>query len=348
MYTAQITGPRTIEYKEVPMPEIKEGEALIRVKAAGLCGSDMHKFNSHSMPNMPTNIYGHEISGVVEEISTSLSGFELGDRVVVKPILHCDSCEPCEEGAYQFCEDGGSIGKTVQGGFADYVAVPTSNLYRLNPDVPFDVASLADPLAVAVHNFNKLREIDTDDSVAIIGDGAIGLLSAYVAKQFGYSDITVFGKHKSNLAIAKELGADTFYLASGDVDISQHDFSNSKKIVIELVGGEQSQSMKMAVDLAARQGEVVFAGVFPPQYVVNYAMRDQGWKELSITGSNSFQMHKGKDEFETAVEMINRDSQTLEQIVSHKFPLSQITQAVDSMNNKGEKGVVKIVLEPSE
>lgn len=386
MYAAVLEGPGKIVYKQVDTPNfLKPDELLIKVKSVGLCGSDMHKFNAKSFDGLglSTNILGHEISGIVENVGENLKSYKpIGDKVAVTPIIACYQCKPCKEDNVQFCENGGSIGRTLPGGFAEYVVAPSSNVVPINKkNVTFDVLSLADPIGVALHTLLMYRTTvfgtnhSGDTPIAIIGDGTVGLTTAFAAKYgFSYRDITVYGKHKKNLQIAEQLGAKAEYFPNGSLP---QNLRNSKQLVFETVGRNQSATLEAAIEMAGVRGRIIVSGVYDPEFFGQIYFREMFKKELLVMGANSYttfnmdsldestkfilreikrgngfhnyQVRTGLEhgsEFEYAIDLINHNIKLLDKIITHRLPLKDIHKAIDLMNHKNERGVVKVVLHP--
>ena len=331
-------------YTEVEDPQIKsDDEVIVRVMSCGVCGSDINKFKAKNLPNgyLKTEILGHEIAGIVEDTRSFVRDYERGDRVVVKPIISCGSCKPCKEGRYQFCDSGKTIGRDLNGGFAQYVPVPSSNIRRIDNELPFSLAVLVDPIACAVHCLNLGYNGRLNDArLGIIGDGSIALSCLYAAINLGYRDITVFGRHEENLEVARKMGANTFL----SIQEPQNQVFNT---IIETVGRSQSDTMKRASEMVDIRGKVVIAGVFDHGYEGCFPFREIGWKEAELIGSNSYCMHNGVDEFDIALKMMQADPSMLKEIITHEFPLEQMNEAIDTLMNKGGKRVIKVVIIPN-
>jgi threonine dehydrogenase-like Zn-dependent dehydrogenase len=331
-------------YIETDNPAPKVGHAIIRVDSCGLCGSDIRKFNAKNLPDgyLGTEILGHEISGTIEYANNvDRENYRTGDHIVVKPIISCGVCYNCADGAYQHCNSSRTIGKDVDGGFAQYVSVPIKNLKKINEDVRSEIATLADPLACAIHCLNSGdRKPRTEQKLAIVGDGTIALCCLYVAIKSRYKGIEIFGKHAENLEIAKMWGAETHRLE----DETKTDYFDT---VIEAVGRAQSDTLRQSIRMAKKRGSVVISGVFDHGYDGSIPVRDIGWKELSLIGSNSYCFNENRDEFDEAVELIENDHQNLKDLVTKLFPIRRLNEAVDLMMNKGNSGVVKIVIKPN-
>jgi threonine dehydrogenase-like Zn-dependent dehydrogenase len=189
------TGPGAVELQQVPVPEAGPGEQVLSVRAAGICGSELHGFRSVGFRKPPL-IMGHEFAGETTD----------GRRVVVNPLVSCGSCDLCRRGAPQLCRVRELLGVHRPGGFADRVVVPAGAVHDLPEDMAWEAATLVEPLANAVHAWKQVG-LQGGERVAIIGAGAIGLVSLLVARHLGVGDVTVVDRSPSRLDVADRLGA---------------------------------------------------------------------------------------------------------------------------------------------
>ena len=197
--------PWNIEISDVQMPEPKEGEALLRVKSAGICGSDIGAFRgTNGLVSYP-RIIGHEIAGEVISIpENNKNGIKPGDRVIVDPYLYCGHCYPCSIGRTNCCVDLKVLGVHVDGGMAEYFCHPADMLLKVPDDMPWDIIPLAEPLTIALHGIHRLN-LKAGEHIAINGAGPIGLLAAMVALHYGAEPIMI-DLVKERLDFAKSLG----------------------------------------------------------------------------------------------------------------------------------------------
>ena len=175
-----------LRYESVPRPQAGAGDALVRVRFCGVCGSDIPRCFTKGTYHFPT-ICGHEFAGVIESLGDEASGFAAGDRVAVFPLLWCGRCAACETGKYGQCEDYDYLGSRSDGGFAEYVVAPIKNLLRVPDNVSLEEASMTEPAAVALHSARRAK-VRLGDSVAIFGAGPIGLMTAQWAREMGAAE----------------------------------------------------------------------------------------------------------------------------------------------------------------
>ena len=204
-------GVGFVELRELPRPSVAQDEVLIRVRAAGICGTDVHIYHDE-YPYYPPVTLGHEFSGEIVEVGEEVHSWKLGDRVVAEPHTRaCGVCYYCRTGNPQICPHKRSIGWGIDGAFAEYLAMPVWLLHRMPDNVSFQEAALTEPTAVATSAVNIATGVEVGDTVVVFGPGPIGLLAAQVAKASGASWVMVIGTPSDSeirLPVAEELGAD--------------------------------------------------------------------------------------------------------------------------------------------
>lgn len=327
---------------QVQIPSNDDNWIKIKVKSAGLCGSDLHKI-LHSWPTdeyMQTKILGHEIAGVVADAANE-SNFKIGDRVVVEPLIACDKCINCLNGNYQFCGKLICIGRNVAGGFADFVYAPEKNLYALPSNITFDEGAMTDLLAVVVHAFNLINQPKNKKKIAIIGDGPLGLLSIQLARVRGFHEIVLYSKYERRRELAYKFGA------TNVVTELPAQYNNHFDIVVEAVGGRQSDTLATAINIASPKSQIIIMGVYDIGYVNDIPLRSSFYKELSIVGANSYSLFNGKREFEQALELIGNGSLDVKSIISHSLALEEFMTGLKMISDKRETNVIKMVFRPN-
>lgn len=225
-------GKGNIEIREVPHPDLPGDDwVIIRVKAAGVCGSDLHIWKDE-FPYWPPVVMGHEFSGIVAETGSKVTNVKTGDRVVAEPhSLACGLCELCRQGKPQICPDKRSPGWGIDGAFTEYVAMPCHLLHQIPEGMSFEYAALAEPAAIAVHQVHERGKIDLGDTVVITGAGPMGLLSTLVARECGAGTIIITGMSSCGevrFPAAEKLGADRI------VNVEQED---PVEVVLDITKG---------------------------------------------------------------------------------------------------------------
>ena len=239
-------GIGDLRYEDWPVPELRPGWALVKVLAAGICGSDIPRIFTKGTYHFPT-IPGHEFCGQVEAVHDETDSGWTGKRVGVYPLIPCKKCPSCQKGQYETCEHYDYLGSRRDGGFAEYVAVPVWNLIEL-PDTVSDIqGALLEPAAVALHAVRR-AEIRSGDSVCVVGTGAIGLLAGQWAKLSGAGRVVIKGRSEAKRGLAENCGLEYRTNASGE----QFDR------VIEAVGLEAA--LVESINLTAPDGRLVLMG----------------------------------------------------------------------------------------
>ena len=217
-----LTEYNCFEYKDMPQPAIDDDEVLVRVKACGICGSDVHGADGSTGRRQPPVIMGHEAAGVIEQIGDSVTGWKPGDRVTFDSTLSCAKCWYCKSGQINLCDRRRVLGVSCddyryQGAFAEFVAVPQHIVYALPEEISFVQGAMVEPLSVAVHA-TGLIDLKADDKVLVIGTGMIGLLVIQALRAKGCGKIIAVDIDQNKLDTALKLGAD-FGLKCDDSDI---------------------------------------------------------------------------------------------------------------------------------
>lgn len=266
-----ITGPRAAELRAVPTDPMGPGDVLVRLLATGICGTDVEIFEG-TMPYFTAGmarypvIPGHEWVGEVVETGSAVTGFNPGDRVVGECSVGCMACATCRAGHYHRCAARTETGiLNRNGGFAEYVTFPAQFLHRIAASVPIECAAMVEPAAVAFNGVCRAG-VSPRDTVAVVGDGPIGLLVAMMARAFGAASVTMVGGTPHRLALARDLGADA------TIDINRTDdvaaalaraSGGAPAVAIEATGNPVA--VEAAVGAVATGGRIVLLGLFAGQ-----------------------------------------------------------------------------------
>ena len=340
MKAGVVYGPRNIKVEEVDMPSPGPGEVLLEVKAAGICGSDLHYHRSDAASSPNGRIMGgHELSGKIVAVGEDVKRRKVGERVGVEPLLGCGECQFCSMGYYHLCSRLAHPG----GGFREYTALLEEKVFPLPDNVSYEEAATLDCLAVGVHAIHR-GGVTVTDAVAVIGDGAIGLSSLEVAKAAGAKRTALIGHHQVNLDIAEKVGADIAVnsAASDEVEaIMQLTGGAGCEVVIETVGG-MTNTMESAVKIAKPGGTIVVIGMFRKPVELNFGrlMRN----EIDIIFSWSYSTWDGITEFDIALDMLARGELDAKSLITHRFPLDRISDAFQAALNKGDSGALKVLI----
>lgn len=245
----------------MPEPVPGEGEVLLQVSAAGICGSDLHGFLGHSERRKPGLVMGHETVATIRECDKSVAGWREGQRVCFNPLVSCGACAACLAGRQNVCSSWRLYGMDrLHGTYAEYIAVPARQLYALSGDLPEAEAILVEPLAVLLHAF-RIALPEPPESMAIIGAGPIGALALVLARLRGVPRVAVTDLSGERLAAARSLGADLALDAARPETVEEvRAFTGGgASCVIEAVGLEETR--RAAASCAARGARLVFLGI---------------------------------------------------------------------------------------
>jgi threonine dehydrogenase-like Zn-dependent dehydrogenase len=331
------------EYTDVPKPEPGEEEVLVRVKAVGICGSDVHGYTGKTGRRIPPLIMGHEASGVVEAAGAKAREFSPGDRITFDSTVYCNSCLACREGRVNLCQNRKILGVSTptfrcQGAMAEYVVVPRWIIHRLPDAVSFEEAALIEPAGVGMHAA-RITPIDVNDVVAVVGAGQIGLLAMQGARIRGAAKVVVLDVREERLAFARQLGADAV------IDSSKGDPAEALRkatgrpvadVVLEAVGLQQT--VELAFRLTRLGGQLTLIGNVTPIVQVN--LQEIISKEATIRGSAAI-----AGEYPACLNYIAQGRLHVKPLISRLMPLSQGQAAFDALHHQ-ERGLIKIVLQP--
>ncbi|WP_077623252.1 zinc-dependent alcohol dehydrogenase [Sediminibacillus massiliensis] len=321
---------------ELEKPAIHEGEALIRVVKAGICGTDMMIYaGKHPRAKAPLAM-GHEFSGVIEEIKGQ--GFQIGDRVVVEPTLSCGQCEACKSGQTHVCKNLKLIGIDRHGGFAEYVSVPVDRLHRVPDELSDSHAALAEPVAVAVHTVRR-SDLKVADNVVILGAGPIGLLIGLIAKEAGASQIVISDISPYRLKVAREMGFTAIDAKGENVEeiVASLTDNVGADIVFE-VAGSQITADQM-VNIARIQGQIVVVSVYKTAPKVELSAMH--FKELSLTTTRCY----SHEDFKKAIQLMAGQKIDVSPLISHELPIEEIEEGFKLMENPDES--LKVLFQPN-
>ncbi|MHA1220546.1 MAG: alcohol dehydrogenase catalytic domain-containing protein [Candidatus Heimdallarchaeota archaeon] len=252
---------KDLEEREIPTPKPEAGEVLIRIKAAGICHSDVHYRNGVSSVGYLPIALGHEVAGVIEEIGDKVTDFKKGDRVCLNYMITCGKCEYCVKGSEQFCVHGKMIGKDVNGGYAEYIAVPTRGVYKLPDAVSFEHASvMMCSSATSLHAIKKTR-LQPGETIAIFGLGGLGISALQLAKVFGAKEIYAVDIDPKKLLTAKYMGAIPINAKENDPveQIMTLTKGIGVDVALELIG--LKLTMEQGVKSLARFGRLGLVGI---------------------------------------------------------------------------------------
>ncbi len=331
------------EYEDVPKPDYKKNEVLIRVKACGICGSDVHGMDGSTGRRIPPIIMGHEASGVIEEVGVNTQNWKKGDRVTFDSTIYPLDDWYTKKGMYNLSDNRMVLGVSCSdykrnGAFAEYVAVPQHILYKIPEDVTFNQAAMVEPVAVAFHAV-ELTPISLNDIAIVVGAGMVGLFIIQALSAAGCGKIVAVDLEQDRLNFAQKFGAD--YCLKADKcnvieELRKISENRGADISFEAVGIEAT--VKTAIECLRKGGTLTCVGNLSPS--VNLPIQAVVTRQLRIQGSCAI-----CGEYPAVLEMIEKGKIEVDSILSASASLSEGASWFKRLYNK-EKGLMKVILNP--
>jgi len=313
-----------VEVKEIPKPEIQDDEALIKVRAAAICGSDLGIFNytpAYSKMRLPV-VLGHEFSGEIMEIGPGVEGFRLGDRVLAESVKACGVCGFCRSGMSNLCDSSTLFGIHTDGGFAEYVAVPHTLLHRVPDAMSYEEAALVEPLSNALHFVRDITPFRFGDLVVVQGCGPIGLFSAQLFRLGGARVlVTGLGLDSVRLGIAEKLGLETLNIDEEDLLGRVMELSDGEGADVAYVAAGAPQAVRQATEIVRKRGHVTVVGIFGKDVALD--MTRVVRRELTIAGAYDAKPVN----FPQSIDLISRGQVDVMKALTHRFGLDQAEEA---------------------
>lgn len=332
-------GPWQMSLREVPPPAPGPDDAIVAVQAVGICGSDVHGFMGLTGRRTPPMIMGHEFGGVVSAVGERVGRAQVGQRVVVQPLITCGRCANCVAGLPNICLNRTGLGMlNTNGAMAEAVRVPQAQLYPLPEAMPMEQAALVEPLAVALRAVN-LTPLTLMGTLAIVGVGTIGLLAILAARLRGAGTIIATDLSPHRLDLARRLGADVAVNVKDDDPVAvvhDHTGGQGAQAVIEAVG--VAASVKQSLALVRTGGHVTWIGNSEPEVPVN--MQQVVTRELTIRGTYGF-----AEEFGRALQAIHAGRVDVTPLIERIAPLEDGPQLIRDLAS-GSLDAAKVILRP--
>lgn len=341
-------GINDIRWEDTKAPVPGAGEVLVKVKAAGICGSDIPRIYStgaHVHPIIP----GHEFSGVVESAGSEEDKIWVGKKVGVFPLIPCKICSECQNKKYEMCRNYNYIGSRCNGAFAEYVSVPVWNLIELPSEVSLTTAAMLEPLSVAAHAVRGLtsdRE-NNDGSVLVWGLGTIGLMIVSILKAEGFKNIYCVGSKEYQRKIATEkvrIDSDRVFDSKDFEKIMKATDGRGYEYVFECVG--KNETFEKAIDSASPSGHVMLVG---NPYSDMTLSRNVYWKilrnQLTVKGTwNSSYTKEDSDDWHYVLNLLQSGKMETDYMVSHSFKPEELIKGFEIMRDKSEN-YIKCMME---
>lgn len=338
-----------LRLEQIPIPTVSDGQVRVRIGFCGVCGSDIPRIFSKGTYRFPT-VCGHEFAGTVDDCGSEVDGIEVGDKVVVFPLLWCGKCTACEHGIYAQCSDYDYLGSRSNGAFAEYVVAPKENILRVPEGVSLEEAAQTEPAAVALHAIRRVQDPLVGKTVAIFGTGPIGLMVAQWAKILGSAQVLLFDVVPEKLELARRIGFENVF-NSTEADavniVNDHTEGKGAHVCIEAAG--VPETYRNAFGSVGRGGSVVLLGnpaadVTLPAPLISQLMRREAkvfgtWNsDYSITGNN--------DDWRTVLQAMATHKLDLYPLITHTVSLKDSMNILHLMKNRSEF-YAKVLIHPS-
>ena len=318
MKAVVIEEPNEVLVKEIADPTPSAGEAVVKVEACGICGTDIHVLRGEFAPTRYPIVPGHEFCGEVVAVGPGVANVQVGDFVAVDPSLYDGTCRQCRAGHFNLCENWNGIGVGhTNGACAELVAVPAANAFRLPDDVPRHWGALVEPIACAVHGLDQVESRVAGDWL-IYGAGTMGLLLAQLARDSGASRLDMVETNPNRHALAKRLAADRIAVTA-----DEHDMPRGWDVVIDATGAVPA--IEDGIRRVARGGTFLMFGVAKDDAVAKFSPFRVYNDEIKIVGSMAI-LHS----FERALALFARGVIDCEAMITNRFSLDDYPTAIDT------------------
>lgn len=347
MLAAVYHNPGDIQVEEVERPSIGEDEALLQVRAASICGTDLRIYSSghFKIPPGTSRILGHEFAGEVAEVGSMVKSLTPGMRIAIAPNIGCGVCEQCVQGHNHLCPTYEAFGISLDGAFSEYMLIPKEairqgNIVSLPEGVSFEEAALNEPFSCC-YNGSRACRIEPGDSVLIVGAGPIGIMHLFLASLSGASKVILSEMIEERLAKALELGADlAINPAEEDLPTAIGEVTDGRGVDVVIVAAPSPAAQEEALELVAPQGRINFFGGLPQgREFIKFNSNRVHYKQLVVTGttgSSNYQYRK-------SMGIIASGRVDLTPLITASFPLSEVEEA---FTLAASKKAMKVLITP--
>ncbi|WP_235907303.1 zinc-dependent dehydrogenase [Niallia circulans] len=341
MKVASFYNKNKINYEDRQIPSIEKDEVLIKMEYCGLCGTDIHKVLDEKVAQQ--TVLGHEVAGTIVKVGANIKDYQIGDRVFVAHHVPCFTCHYCKRGSYSLCPQFTQT-NLDPGGFAEYIRIPALHVKHTMGHLPkgmsFEEGALVEPIACCLHGF-ELIDTHPGDTVVIMGAGQIGLLQVQLAKSLLAATIIVSDINPYRLEKSLEFGADVAINShKEDVVTSIMEQTNGKGADIVIISAGIQQLLPQAMECVSRGGTVLVFAPFPNTDVAIPAARFF-LDEIKVVGSYSSTPYN----YERAINMLRNNVFNVKKMITHRFPLAELDQAIALAHNPSEQ-VLKVLIKP--
>ncbi|MDA1189146.1 MAG: zinc-binding dehydrogenase [Chloroflexi bacterium] len=344
MKAALYQGDRKLKVRDIPKPALGPGQVTVKVRAEGVCGSDLLLWWDKKEPE--ERPAGHEVSGEIVEVGKGVSKDRIGEHVAIDILgmgLNCNVCWYCRQGQTIHCTNKKP---DTGGGYAEYIVRNSSGCFTIPKSLSWEECGLAEPLAVSVHAVRRGR-MKPGETVLVLGAGNIGLTSVAAARAMGAGKVIVTARHPHQADMAKKVGADVVLPDKGkelEDGIADATDGRGADVILESVGGRTDATIQQSIKFARKQGRIVILGGFWVPITVDWLQPLM--KEHSIIFSSCYGVLDARDDFEVAIDLMADKRVNIKPMVTHKFGLDDIQKAVDTAYDK-TSGSIKVQIHMS-
>jgi threonine 3-dehydrogenase len=326
-----------LELQEVPVPEVGPNDVLIRVQKASICGTDVHIYNwdAWAQKTIPVPlVIGHEFVGTVADVGSAVTEFKPGELVTTEGHIVCNHCRNCLAGRRHLCPNTKGIGVNRPGGFAEFVSVPASNIWRCDPKIPLDVISCSDPLGNAVHTALSFDLVGED--VLITGAGPIGCMAVPIAKMAGARKVVITDVNPYRLDIARKMGATlAIDVRETKLEDAMHDLGMKEGFDVGLEMSGNPRAFTDMLDVMVNGGRIAMLGIMPGSAAIDWNL--VVFRGLTIKGIY------GREMFETWYKMtaLLQSGLDITPVITHHFAYTDIIEGIELMKS-GQSGKIVV------
>jgi threonine 3-dehydrogenase len=324
--------------EDVPIPSIGPNDVLIRIHTSAICGTDMHIWNwdAWSQKTIPVPMHvGHEYAGVIEKIGDEVEGYKVGDRVSGEGHIVCGHCRNCKAGKRHLCPNTVGVGVNRPGSFAEYLALPATNLFRLRSGISNEMAAIFDPYGNAAHTALSFNMVGED--VLITGAGPIGCMAAAIARHVGARNVVITDVNPYRLDLARRMGATRAVdVSKEDLKAVMHEMGMTEGFDVGLEMSGNGTAFKGMIENMVNGGRVALLGIFPEDVAID-------WGKVIFKGLFMKGIY-GREMFETWYKMAAMIESGLDisQVITHRFPIDEFRKGFEVMGS-GRSG--KVILD---
>lgn len=331
MRAVRLYGPGDLRVEDMATPDAPApGWAMLRVRAAGICGSDLHNFRTGQWISRSPSVAGHELTGEVIALGDGVEGMAVGDRVVADSRFWCGECARCRAGRRHLCVSLGFIGEVCDGGFAERVSLPARLLHRVAPEIGYAVAAMAEPLAVALHAVRRLPK--PDGAVLVAGCGPIGGLVALLLSKTGRSKVLVVDRNEARASLVARLTGATVV----DLDHASVAAAAGAPLLAAVEATGSTTVLGKVLDLLEPGGAIAMVGIFHGRLDIDPNLLIE--REIALLGSHAF-----ADELPEAVSMLGVLSAELTAMIDRQIGLDDVPAAYERLLSGQAEGLKTII-----